>query len=180
MTLLPLLASAAEGPLAPIARTFGLSWSHFGAQLVSFTIVCAVLYRFAYRPILAVLEERREQIAQGLANAAQIKAELERTEAQRRDVMAAASREANRLIEEARAAAERVGHEEARKATAAAEEILAKAREAAEQEHARLLAELKAEVGRLVVKTTAAVMARVLTPDDQRRVAEETARQLSV
>ena len=38
-----------------------------------------------------------------------------------------------------------------------------------------MLAELRREVGRLVVQTTAAVIGKVLTPDDQRRLAEETA-----
>ena len=56
---------------------------------------------------------------------------------------------------------------------------MAQAREAAAQEHARMLAELRREVGRLVVQTTAAVIGKVLTPDDQRRLAEETARQLT-
>ena len=54
-----------------------------------------------------------------------------------------------------------------------------KARQATEAEHARMLAELRREVGRLVVQTTAAVTGKVLTPDDQRRLAEETAKALA-
>ena len=46
-----------------------MDWTHLGAQIVSFGIVCAVLYRLAYTPILAMLEARRQQIASGLANA---------------------------------------------------------------------------------------------------------------
>jgi F-type H+-transporting ATPase subunit b len=42
-----------------------------------------------------------------------------------------------------------------------------------------MLAELKREVGRLVVQTTAVVAGRILTPEDQHRLAEETARQVS-
>ena len=42
-----------------------------------------------------------------------------------------------------------------------------------------MLAELKREVGRLVVETAAAVTGKVLTPEDQRRLAEDTARQLT-
>jgi F-type H+-transporting ATPase subunit b len=178
MSLL-LLAAAEGGQVAEIARTFGVDWPQLMAQIISFTIVCAVLYRFAYRPILAMLAERREQIAQGVANATQIKAELAKTEAQRQEVLAQASAQANRLVEEARAAAARVQSEETRKAIAAAEDIVARAREAAAQDHARMLGELKREVGRLVVDTTAAVAGRVMTADDQKRLAEETARRLS-
>ena len=59
------------------------------------------------------------------------------------------------------------------------EDIVAKAHEAAERDRARMLAELRREVGRLVLQTTAAVTGKVLTADDHRRLAEETARQLS-
>jgi len=49
----------------------------------------------------------------------------------------------------------------------------------AERDHARMLAELKHEVGRLVVQTTASVTGKILTPEDHQRLAEETARQLA-
>ena len=67
------------------------------------------------------------------------------------------------MIEEAHAAAARVQEQETQKAIAAAEQIMIKAREAAAQEHARMLAELKREVGRLVVQTTATVTGKILT-----------------
>ena len=78
------------------------------AQIVSFGIVCAVLYALAYKPILQMLEARRQQIAHGLANAEKIKAELARIEAERQEVLAKADAEGKQLIEEARAAAARV------------------------------------------------------------------------
>ena len=78
------------GQVRQIARTFGVDWPHLGAQIISFSIVCAVLHKFAYRRILAMLEQRREQIALGIANAEKIKAELDKTETQRQEVMAQA------------------------------------------------------------------------------------------
>jgi F-type H+-transporting ATPase subunit b len=161
-----------------IVTTFGVDWPHLLAQVASFCIVCVILYRFAYRPILTMLEVRRQQIAQGLANAEQIKAELSRTEAQRQEVLAQANAQANQFIEEARAAAARLQQQETQKAIAAAEQIIIKAREAAAQEHDRLLAELKREIGRLVVQATTTVTGKILTSEDQRRLAEETARQV--
>jgi F-type H+-transporting ATPase subunit b len=180
MNVLLLAAQVAmsEGP-ERIATTFGVDWSHLLAQVASFCIVCLVLYRFAYRPVLTMLAVRRQQIAQGLANAEQIQAELARTEAQRQEVMAQANAQATKFIEEARAAAARVLEQETRKALAAAEQITVKAREAAAREHERMLAELKREVGRLVVQATATVTGKILTSEDQRRLAEETARQVA-
>jgi F-type H+-transporting ATPase subunit b len=167
------------GQVSEIARTFGVDWTHLGAQIISFGIVCLVLYKFAYGRVLTMLEERRQQISQGLANAAKIKAELDRTEAQRQEVMAHAYAEAAKSVDEGRAAGARVLQQETRKALAAAEQIKAKAHEAASIDHDRMLAELKREVGRLVVQATTTVTGKILTPEDHRRLAEETAKQLA-
>jgi F-type H+-transporting ATPase subunit b len=179
MSFMMLTAQAGDGQVAQIARTFGVDWAHLGAQFVSFAIVCILLYMFAYRRILMMLEERRRQIAQGLANAEKIRAELDRIELQRQEVIAQANIEAAKLIEESRTAAARLFHQETQKAAASAEQILVNAREAASQEHDRILTELKRQVGRLVVQATTTVTGKILTPEDHRRLAEETARQLA-
>jgi F-type H+-transporting ATPase subunit b len=180
---MPVLAmqTAAEGAgqLEKIASTFGVNWPHLLSQIVSFGIVCVVLYLLAYKPILRILEARRQQIAGGLANAEKIKAELARIETERLGILSKADGEGKQLIEEARAAAARVQAEETRKAIAAAEQIVVRAHEAAERDRATMLAELRHEVGRLVVQTTASVTGKILTPEDHRRLAEETARQLA-
>ncbi|HXT30390.1 MAG TPA: F0F1 ATP synthase subunit B [Vicinamibacterales bacterium] len=163
-----------------VARTFGVDWVHLFAQSVSFGVVCVVLYRLAYGPILKMLETRRQQIAAGLANAEKIKAQLARIEAERLDILRKAGDEGKRLIEEARQAAARVRADETRKASEAAEQILARARETAQRDHARMLGELKQQVGRLVVQTTASVTGKILTAEDHLRLAEETASRLAV
>lgn len=174
-----LLEVESSGQIEQIAGTFGVDWSHLIAQVISFSIVCTLLYLFAYKPVLRMLAERRQLIAQGLANSEKIKAELAKTEELRQDVLAQANTHANQLIEEARDAAVRLRAQETAKATVAAEQIMVKAREASAQDHTRMLANLKREVGRLVVQTTAAITGKILTTDDQRRLAEETARELS-
>jgi len=164
---------------ATTAETFGLDWPHFISQCISFLIVAGLLVKFAYKPILSVLAERRQRIADGLANADRIKQELARTEAMQREVLDKANVQANKLIEEARAAAARVQEQETQKAIVQAEQIVTKAREAAVQERQRMLADLKREVVTLVIQTTGAVTGKVLTAEDQQRLAEETRRQLA-
>jgi F-type H+-transporting ATPase subunit b len=180
MYALSLLAMAeSAGTVGRIADTFGVDWPHLFAQIVSFCILCFVLQRYAYKPVLEMLDQRRQRIAQELADSERIKAELARTEAQRQEVLLEANAQAAKLIEEARAAAARVGQLETQKAIAAAEQIIVKAREAAAQEQARMFAELKQDVGRLVLETASRVTGKILTAEDQRRLAEETARQLA-
>jgi len=180
MNALVLLAEAdSGGQVEQIARTFGVDWSHLVPQIISFSIVCFLLNRFAYKPILRMLEDRRQQIAQGITNTEKIKAELAQTETQRQEIMVKADAQATKVIEEAHAAAARVKEQGTQKAIAVAEQIIAKSREAAAQEHARMLAELKCEIGRLVVQATAKITGKVLTADDQHRMAEETSKQLA-
>jgi F-type H+-transporting ATPase subunit b len=173
-------ASAGIGDLVKdTAETFGWNLGLFLSQVISFVIVALALRQFAYRPILKVLQERRDRIAEGLANADKIKQQLAESEQRYAEILAKANTEAQRMIDEARESAGHVAERREQEAIASAEQIMAKAREASVLEHERTMAELKRELGRLVVDTTSKVTGKVLNPDDQRRLQEEAARQMA-
>jgi F-type H+-transporting ATPase subunit b len=179
VTLIALMAQTHDvGQIEKIATTFGIAWHLLASQIISFAIVCALLYLFAYQPILRMLDERRKQIALGLANAAEISTRLAGIEEQRQGVMAQARAEADGIVARAKTTAKRLEEEQKQLAAATAEQIVRRAHEATDLERARMLADLKGEVGRLVVQTSATVIGSVLTAADQRRLAEEAARQL--
>jgi F-type H+-transporting ATPase subunit b len=161
------------------ADTFGWNPWLFFSQVISFAIVAFLLSRFAYKPILAVLEERRRRIEEGLLNAEKIKKQLADAEQRYADILAKANAEAQKMIDEARESSAHLAERKQQEAIAAAEQIIAKAREASAIEHDRTMESLKRELGRLVVDTTAKVTGKVLTPEDQRRLQEETAHQLA-
>lgn len=180
MNILAFLTEAnAGGQVERIAKTFGVDWPHLGAQIISFSIVCFLLYRFAYRPVLNILDQRQRQIARGIADSEKIKLQLTKTEAEHHEILMHAGIEADKVIEEARAAAAEILKNETQKAVTAAGQIIAKAQEAAVQERARMFAELKSELGLLVVEATAQVVGKVLTPADQWKMAEDTVQQLA-
>ena len=160
-------------------QQLGIQWPKLIAQVVNFAIVLFILWKFAYQPVLAMLAQRREKIAEGMANAEKIKAELAAAEASRRQILDKASVDAGKFIEEARVAAAKILEQETQEAIATANDIIVKARQANETELARMKTELRREVGRLVVSTTAKVTGKILTADDQNRLAEETNRQLA-
>jgi len=156
-----------------------VDWPHLVAQIISFCIVCFLLHRFAYKPVLQILAQRRQLIAEDVANREKIKAELEQAETERRRIMLEADAKATKVIEEAHAAAARLLEHETQKAVSVAEQVIAKAKEAALLEHDRMLAELKREIGILVIEATASITRKMLTADDQRRMAEETINSLA-
>ena len=165
--------------ISDTAKAFGVDWPHLMSQILSFSIVAYALQRWAYKPILTVLEERRRKIAEGLQNAEKIKLELAQAQAKAQEILNQASAQGAKMIEEARAAAARVREQETQKAIAAAKDIVEKARQASEAEHASMLSDLRREVGRLVVTTTGKVIGRALTPEDQQRLTEEANRHLA-
>jgi len=174
------LAAAGAGELVrETAETFGWNPWLFLSQVISFVIVAAALRAFAYKPILAVLHQRRDQIAQAQLNAEKIKQQLAEAEERHAEILAKANVEAQRMIDEARTSSGILAERKQQEAIAAAEEIVAKARDASAIEHERTMAQLKRELGRLVVDTTAKVTGKVLTPDDQRRLQEEATRQIA-
>src|SRR6266576_2952533 len=162
------------------AETFGWNLKLFLSQVISFVLVALLLRRFAYQPILNVLHERRERIAEGLRNAEKIKQQLAEAEKHHAEILAKAHAEAQKMIDEARESSAHLADRKLQEAIVAAEQIMARAREASALEHERTMAELKREVGRLVVETTAKVTGKVLTSEDQRRLQEEAARQLAL
>src|SRR5436190_6541644 len=96
------MAQEGGGQIQQIARTFGVDWPHLTAQIISFGIVCGLLYWLAYQPVLKMLEERRRLIALGLENTNKINAALAGIEAQRQGVMSEAQAQSSKLIAEAR------------------------------------------------------------------------------
>ena len=165
--------------LHDMADTFGWNWQLFLSQVVSFCIVAFLLRQFAYKPILAVLEDRRRKIEEGQLNAEKIRKELAEAEKRYQEIVAKANADAQRMIDEARASSSHLAERKQQEAITAAEQILAKAREAAALEHERQMQTLKRELGRLVIDTTAKVTGKVLTAEDQKRLQEEAARQVA-
>jgi F-type H+-transporting ATPase subunit b len=155
------------------AEQFGVNWPGLTAQAVSFLILALILRHFAYRPLLRVLDERRQRIADSLAQAEQVRAALTRAEDERRTVLETARTEANRILGDARVAATAMAERERRRAEEIAEGIVGKAREEALLERDRVRAELRRELGGLVLQATAAVTGRVLTTGDQERIRDD-------
>jgi F-type H+-transporting ATPase subunit b len=179
MTLLTFLAVEDVGPIQRIALQFGVDWWKLISQMISFSIVVFVLNKYAYKPILDVLAERRAKIAEGLAKAEESRKQLATAQEEATVIITKASTDAQKIIDDAKAAAKTLQEREAQRATMEAEQIVNKAKQAAEREHAKMLVALKKQVARLVLDTTTRVTGRILTDDDQKRLSEEAAREVA-
>ncbi len=171
--MLTFLATTEDNAITVIFRDFGVTLPYFIASCINFAVVLLVLRKFAFKPIQAMLEERRARIAQGEEKIKLIEKQLEESEQTTAAAIAKASEDAARLIHEAKQGATAFTEQKAQEAIAQAQQILAKAEIAAKADRDRLTLELKREFGRLVATTTSQVTGKVLTADDQRRINED-------
>ena len=177
-----MLASAggSEEGSGGILETLGVHWTKLFAQIIIFLIVFLVLKKFAFGPVRQILDERKGRIAEGEENLKKTAKDLEDAEVKKGEVISEANSKAELLIGEARESAEVLAEKKREDATKEASAIVAKAHEAGALEQEQLRAELKRDVGRLIIDTTTKVTGKILNDDDQAKINEETSSQVSL
>lgn len=176
-------AAAAQGEsasgIAKIISDFGIKPELFLAQVVNFSIVAFLLWRFAFKPVVATLDERQKQIDSGLKYAAEMKDKLAATQQESQAMLQKAQLEAAKVIDETRQLAKDLADREQKAATARANELIVKAQQVIELERKKMFDETRGEIARLVVATTQRVLAQELSAADRARYNEAAARELT-
>jgi F-type H+-transporting ATPase subunit b len=169
---------AATG-VSKIVQDFGISWPFFLAQVLNFSVVAFILWKFAFKPVLATLDERQQKIAAGLKYADDMKAKLDATQVETAAILKKASVEASRIVDEASKSAKALADKQQAEATARVADTIAKAQQTIELEHKKMLADARTEIARLVVVTTERVLAKKLSDADRAAYNDTAARELS-
>lgn len=176
-------AHAVEGEAATgvwkISQNFGLNGPLILAQILSFSIVAFVLWKFAFKPVMLTLDERQQKISSGLKYAEDMQAKLAATQEETTAILKRANVEASRIIDAATKTAKEISDKQTVEATTRANDLLAKAQQAIELEHRKMLADARTEIARLVVITTERVLAKRLTDNDRSAYNEAAARELT-
>lgn len=162
-----------------LAANFGFAWPNLIAQIIIFLIVYTILKTKAFGPILAMLEQRKQRIADGEAKLEKISKDLADAEANAKAILDKANSEGDRLVKEAGESAKALADKKQQDAVHEAGQIMAKAREAAQLEHEQLMSQLKREFGRMVSDATSRVTGKVLNDGDKATINKETAAQVS-
>lgn len=128
----------------------GLNIKILIAQFLNFAVLLFILYRFGYKPMFALLEDRRKKIEKGINDAEKSGEKLKEIEEKEKKVLAAAKKEAFAIIEKAREQAEKRQGEIIQKAKEEVGEIINQEKAKIQQEKAKTLKEIKKEVVDLV------------------------------
>jgi len=162
-----------EAVQSGVAATLGLDLGLFFAQLVNFALVLVILWRLAWKPLLSVMESRRQEIARGLEHAEQAKAELAAANTERDHLIKDARHEARIMIDVSKVDAERERVEAAAALKMELDGQLTESRNVLERERNAMLRSVKSEIADLVVAATEKVSGQTVKGDTQDKLVRE-------
>jgi F-type H+-transporting ATPase subunit b len=152
--------------------------SHFFSSLIfwevlSFSILFWILYKYAWPPILETLETRERKIRESLDQAEQSRATAEQKLKEYETKLQAAAKEAEALMAEAKQKAQRLLDENQQKLRADTDRIKEEATQDIDRERRKALEDIKGQTADLAILVAEKVIGRSLSGDDHRRFAQE-------
>jgi F-type H+-transporting ATPase subunit b len=146
------VAGGGDGVLQRVLRDFHVEWPLLAAQTLNFCVVAYVLYRFAFKPLLAVIGERQRKITDGLEYAEEMRRQLGLVEVSRSKTLKEAASEAREIIAAARKDVEVIDKQGREKLAREIEEAHRREQARIREEHAAMLAAAQKEATQMAVE----------------------------
>jgi F-type H+-transporting ATPase subunit b len=151
----------------------GINGPFLLSQIVNFLILFLALRLLLWKPMLKMLNERKQRIAQGLEDAEQARRDRERTQAEYEERIKQAGQEREAILAKAAEEGEQAKAEALAQARAQAEQIVAEGKGIVERERQRMLAELRGQVAALSVAAANKLIGEALDEQRQSRLIDE-------
>ena len=168
MLAAPLLAEEATG-----IGALGIDLNSLIVYLVNFAVLAVILYFFAYKKILAVLDERSTRIKESLEEADRVRVQSQEQQARMQQALDEGRQAGQRVLQEAREAAERYREEQQAQARSQAGEMLARARVEIQAERDAALEQVRAEFAGLAVTAAERIIRRSVDANLHRDLIDE-------
>lgn len=133
-----------------LIEVLGIDWRVLIAQFFNFAILLFVLYKFAYRPMFKMLDERRKKIEDGIENSLRAEERLAKIEASEKNIIKKAKMEAAEIIKKAKNDSEEMRKMELAKTKEEIGKMMSQERENMRIEKTKVLREINKEVSGLV------------------------------
>ena len=166
------LAASGGGGLLSVDAT--LLW----ATVVVFALFAWILSRFAWGPLLKIVDDREKTIREQVDSAQLAAAEAKDLLAQHQEILKGAGREREEILQKALKEAEQVRGELVTKARADADQVLARTREQMGREKDQAIAQLRAQVADIAVEAASRIVKSSLTEEAQRKLVDDYIKEL--
>jgi F-type H+-transporting ATPase subunit b len=154
-------------------EALGINGPFLLSQIVNFLILFLALRFLLWKPMLKMLNERKQRIAQGLEDAEQARRDRERTQAEYEERIKQAEQKREEILAKAAEEGERAAADTLAQARAQAERIVAEGKETVEQERQQMLTELRKQVAALSIAAANKLIGEALDEQRQRRLVDE-------
>lgn len=154
-------------------EALGISLGYLLVQIFNFAIIFVILRAWVYKPILGLLEQRREAIAKGLEDARVAAEARENAEQDAEKIMSEAQLKASHIVREATERAEQQRREILAQAEAEASERREEELEEVERERERILSEVRGQVAALAMAAAQKLIGESLDQQRQRALIDE-------
>lgn len=157
-----------------ILSTFGVQPVLLLAQIVNFIILLFLLKKFAYKPIMKVLDDRRVKIETGVRQAEEAEKKLAETEVRQKEIISKAEQESSRIIQETKYAVKKLQDETLVETSKKSEEMVIRNKEVLELEREKMISEVKQGMAELVAETTKKVVGKTLSQQENERLVNQS------
>jgi F-type H+-transporting ATPase subunit b len=147
-------------------------------QTVAFVIFIAICWKYVWPPIIAIMEEREQRIAEGLEAAKKADDSLEEAQLAFDQEMNKAKAEAAEILEKANARASQIVNDATSKAETEAEKILTSASKTIENDVNKAKEELRHKMSELIIETSEKILGEEITPDKHQELLAKAASEL--
>ena len=154
-------------------EALGLNLPSLIAQIVNFSIVLVLLRLVAYKPILGMMETRRQRIEEGLQAAERARADAAQSQANIQSQIDQARREGQEIVAQAQTVAQRIQEESRTQAQRESEQLLERARTEIQRETDAAVAGLRGEFADLTVEAAGKVINQSLDRGAHQRLINE-------
>jgi F-type H+-transporting ATPase subunit b len=161
-------------------KIFEISPGLFVWSLITFLVLVALLYKFAFNPLMRLQQKRQDEIHQAIHEAERLRDEAQDLLVNYKQQLTEARQEAEVIVDRARKAGESTKAEVLEEARVQAEATLAKARQQIERDTTQALQKIREEVADLTVAATEKVARTSLSGEDQLRLIQEAINEIDL
>lgn len=152
----------------------GIDWKLLIAQIINFVVLMAVLYKFLYKPVLKILDDREQKVAKSLKQVEEIEKNLFESQGEKAKIISEARNEAGKVVAESRAIAETMREEIMNKTKLEAASAVESGKKELQSEKEIMMKEIKKEAADMIMIAAEKILREKINAETDKKLIEKS------
>lgn len=162
-----------------LIKNLGINVPLLIAQIVNFFLLLFILQKFVYKPVLKLLDDRKQTVKKSMDDAKKIDEQVKEIAKMRVEKLHSTEKECGVILEKAKEEAEKTKQELLAYANMEVEKLITRGKEKLKEEKVKIVEELKQQMAEIVVAASAKVLERHVTKDDEGKLLDAINREIA-